>query len=695
MKPHVFYKINNYYVYLNKISHSVGFFDASASDYSFHDEQLFQKYRNKSIIRGDLITPDLHIEDIIPKQDYLFFSNNKDYSYILFIPVESRGSLSFRRIDEDRIIDIAKAQAKSIIMSFKFAQRQKLLHRLLLTKADLQESLNAFTKYCFFDKFAFWVFNPYSKHFCCISSSDPMPKEYVNASDESSLFNFMESLQDHESREPHRNCINSQYVEGMHTLNRLRLDFGKEGIGVLDFISRHNSFLLRADTRSIVKHYVESKYLEEKQSSLVALHQIEEHFSKYHPGLIKSFLYGLTTIICNQLNFQACSIFEKKNNSLNLVAVTDFHQKGKPKNKVAYDFNKETFTGSVFKSEEGFLCSYDIANDPKNSHTYDEATEGPGKAWIAYTLRIKDVKWGVLRVKNKYKQGNKNQLINFTPNDFVVLKSVCTHLSNIFASERDYNDLQWEYKDVNRRRRVLTKELDALTNFYNVFLHEIRTPISTLGSSPLRLLKLLDIEPFTADIKKEIGLKVNDIYIMGERLAFITNTYYFEELVQSRNPEKLSVLKDIIFPVLNISRQFIKKQYNVNIILKPTSLEGYSVWGDRMLLNLVFNTVISNAGKYSDEGGKPIEIYGEYDRKFEHFFICVSNYGLPIYENERKRIFKNRERGKAVLDEKIGGTGIGLHLATEIMKRQRGAIILASLRDPVTFKLKIQMSKKR
>jgi len=139
----------------------------------------------------------------------------------------------------------------------------------------------------------------------------------------------------------------------------------------------------------------------------------------------------------------------------------------------------------------------------------------------------------------------------------------------------------------------------------------------------------------------------------------------------------------------------MKKQHDVEINMNVPSLDGYTVYGDKMLLNLVFNTLISNAGKYSHGSRRPVSVFGEYDKPFEYFFICVSNYGLPIYENEKELIFENGRRGKAVLEQKIGGTGIGLHLANEIMRRQRGEVILSSLRDPVTFKVKITMSKLR
>jgi len=113
------------------------------------------------------------------------------------------------------------------------------------------------------------------------------------------------------------------------------------------------------------------------------------------------------------------------------------------------------------------------------------------------------------------------------------------------------------------------------------------------------------------------------------------------------------------------------------------------------LLNIVFNTVISNAGKYSYGSGRPIEIHGEVSDDLEYFYICVSNYGMQIFENERDKIFLNRVRGRQAINQKIGGTGIGLHLAKTIMSNQKGDILLTSLGNPVTFKIKLNLKRWR
>lgn len=690
----VFYRINNYYVYLRDISDPDTFLSISSSDYSMYHEDYFAKYKDLCTYQGKEFHLDFDIPEIDLREEYLVArSTSTNSDYITLIPLSELRTSVFGPKKPD-IIALATSRARIIVLAFKMAQRQKLLQNLFSTKTDVRQSVQAFADYCFFQKFALWIYNPSSKHFCCLCSSHVMPREYVSQDADTSLYDFLLSANTHDFRTPNKAEINCEYAEGMNTLNRIKLCFGGDDeVGILDFLSCHLKFLLRERTLKMIKHHIESKYVESQQKSLLALHKIEEAFSGYRLGHLRSFARVLTSRICDQLSFQACSIFEYdgKNNTLNLLGVTDTEKMGKSKKKVTYDLNKPTFTGAVFKSGSGYACSYDIENDPQNSHTYDETTEGEGKTWIAMTLRSENAKWGILRVKNKHNPEDNLSLINFTPSDFFILRSVCIHLSNVFSLERGHKDNRTRMGDLEKKRSEVKHNFEELKTFYNVFLHEIRTPISTFSTSPLRITRLLQAPIVTDQIKRDIELKVNDIKIMGARLAFIANTYYFNELVKSRRPERLSVLQDIIFPVLHITREYVKKQHDVDIRVGASSLERVTVTGDKMLLNIVFNTLISNAGKYAIGSQKPIAIYGEYDPSSRYFLICVDNFGLPIYPNEKDLVFDSGYRGKAVLDQKIGGTGIGLYLAREIMHKQNGDLILSSLQDPVTFKIKVPM----
>ena len=183
--------------------------------------------------------------------------------------------------------------------------------------------------------------------------------------------------------------------------------------------------------------------------------------------------------------------------------------------------------------------------------------------------------------------------------------------------------------------------------------------------------------------------QLDDIQVMGDRLEFIAKTFNFNQIVTRRNFETLSVLRDVIFPVINITRAYLRKQYDIDIQLDAVPLQSCRVFGDKTLLNIVFNTLIDNAGKYSVGTRMPITVSGGYEQSGDYFNISVSNYGLPIHEDEAEALFKKGERGREAIKQGIGGTGIGLHLAQRIMTEGNGNLLLTSRSDPVTFTIRI------
>jgi signal transduction histidine kinase len=244
--------------------------------------------------------------------------------------------------------------------------------------------------------------------------------------------------------------------------------------------------------------------------------------------------------------------------------------------------------------------------------------------------------------------------------------------------------------ELEQKRKKLDYNLTNLRNFYKVFLHEIRTPISTFSLAPSAIKRLFNAHSFTEQIRGSINRKLDDIQVLGERLGFIADTYYFDDLVRKQHPEKLSLLRDVVYPVINISREYLRKQFEVDVIVDNLSLESQLIYGDKKLLNIVFNTLLSNAGKYTQRSARPIRVYGRRDPNGRIFSLVVENYGIPIEDEERDRIFENGYQGHAAKDQKLGGMGIGLYLASEIMKYQEGGkILLTSCRDPVRFEVQI------
>jgi two-component system, OmpR family, phosphate regulon sensor histidine kinase PhoR len=97
---------------------------------------------------------------------------------------------------------------------------------------------------------------------------------------------------------------------------------------------------------------------------------------------------------------------------------------------------------------------------------------------------------------------------------------------------------------------------------------------------------------------------------------------------------------------------------------------------DEGLLRQVVTNLVDNALKYSPGGGR-IELRLEDGP--EHVRISVHDEGLGIPASEQERIFDKFYRLDADMSRGVGGSGLGLHIARELVEQMGGTISVESV----------------
>src|SRR5207237_7005949 len=95
------------------------------------------------------------------------------------------------------------------------------------------------------------------------------------------------------------------------------------------------------------------------------------------------------------------------------------------------------------------------------------------------------------------------------------------------------------------------------------------------------------------------------------------------------------------------------------------------VAADRGQLRQVLVNLVENAIKYSPDGG-PVEV--ELEEAGQMLRFAVHDRGLGVPESERKRIFEKFYRLDPNMTRGIGGTGLGLYICRELVRRVDGKI---------------------
>jgi len=218
-------------------------------------------------------------------------------------------------------------------------------------------------------------------------------------------------------------------------------------------------------------------------------------------------------------------------------------------------------------------------------------------------------------------------------------------------------------QDITARTEVerLKEELVGIVS------HELRTPLTSLrGFSELLLNK-----PFSPEQQRKF------LMIMqreSTRLAHLIND--FLDLRRIEAGRQVLRLAAVDIGALIQERVDMlppgNERYVVNIVLPETPL---SAWADAERIHQVLANLLSNAMKYSPDGG---EIRVEAHNDGAEVRVSVSDQGVGIPRDAVPKLFGKFFRVDQPQTKNIGGTGLGLALVKEIVEAHHGRVWVES-----------------
>lgn len=208
-------------------------------------------------------------------------------------------------------------------------------------------------------------------------------------------------------------------------------------------------------------------------------------------------------------------------------------------------------------------------------------------------------------------------------------------------------------------KEVTAQKLQFFTNVS----HEVRTPL-TLILAPLdRLIVSLRESPYASDLRL--------IQKNANRLLRVINQILDFRKVEGKQ-EKLAVREIDLVPFVGEIKSYFDSMASVRAISYTftSSIKQCTLWIDPDLLERVFFNLLSNAFKFTPEGGSVrIELTEEGDR----VFIQVIDTGSGIQPANLPHLFD-----RFYTEDRSMGTGIGLHLVKEYIHMHGGEIHVES-----------------
>jgi len=231
-----------------------------------------------------------------------------------------------------------------------------------------------------------------------------------------------------------------------------------------------------------------------------------------------------------------------------------------------------------------------------------------------------------------------------------------------FVAVRSAEGVVYAVRDLTSERALE----EAKSEFVATVSHELRTPMAGIyGAAQTLLREDIELEPSDRRMLLEI------IATQAVRLSQITE----EVLIASRlDRDELPIERErvdlgpLVAETIEHMRSRLPDATTLAVDVEP-DLPPASA--DRDRLQQVLVNLLDNAVKYSPNGGPVVlEVTGPADG----VRITVEDSGLGIPSSEQQRIFEKFYRLDTQVSRAGGGTGLGLYITRELVRRMGGTI---------------------
>ena len=244
-------------------------------------------------------------------------------------------------------------------------------------------------------------------------------------------------------------------------------------------------------------------------------------------------------------------------------------------------------------------------------------------------------------------------------------------------------EMEESNKKLKKAKNITTEALQtaenankAKTDFLSNMSHDIRTPMNAI-------IGMTSLIRHDAGNKAKVIEYADKIDISSQHLLGIIN----DVLDMSKIEAGKTVFKYTDFSILDFitelntifHSQIDEKNQTLTIIKENIRHEWVN--GDQVHLMQIFSNLVSNAVKYTQEGGKIQFLVEECETKssvYAKYRFLVSDNGMGMSADFKDTIFDAFTRAESSMTNKIQGTGLGLAITNNLVEAMGGTIDVES-----------------
>ena len=267
----------------------------------------------------------------------------------------------------------------------------------------------------------------------------------------------------------------------------------------------------------------------------------------------------------------------------------------------------------------------------------------------------------------------------FTTEDATCFQTLAQQVSLPLKSATLYEMTEQTNKKLERLERLKSE-------FISIVSHELRTPLTAIKNS-------MDI--ILSGKAGKLSEAMDKFMTMGKRnvkrLSGIINDLLDLSKIEAGKMDfnfEIMKIKPVIEYIKNNLNEMAKEK-NVSLV---TMIEDdfADVYADSRRLEQVLTNLVSNAIKFTNEEGKieirtkvinakdiyPVEMFEKElkNLKGKYLQVCVKDNGIGISQEQLGRVFDQFAQIENSLSRKVGGSGLGLPIARQLLDAHNGII---------------------
>ncbi|MBD5118585.1 MAG: response regulator [Clostridiales bacterium] len=263
------------------------------------------------------------------------------------------------------------------------------------------------------------------------------------------------------------------------------------------------------------------------------------------------------------------------------------------------------------------------------------------------------------------------------------VKKIVLYISDRTREKKDQNVLSEALEIAQVANRAKSAFLSSVS-------HDIRTPMNAIMGFVTLLKEEADSPERVAEYTQKISAAsqhllglINDVLDMNklESGSAVLN------ITQLDLAEVIKEIDAIIRPQARMKEQRFE--------ISATSLSAERLLGDKLRINQILVNILSNAVKYTPNGGRislNVEELPQVDRNYSRIRFTISDNGQGIGKEYQKVIFEPFTREQGMAWNTMQGTGLGMAITKSLVDLMNGSISVKSrLGEGSTFTVELEL----